>query len=422
MKVAILTPFQDFNEGYSLAGIVKDQITMLQRYDNEVTLFTSERFNRKGFDLEVEVRELIPFAHLIDYQSANDLTREHTAVKDKTRDILIKELQGFDIVFEHDMNFQGWHLPYGQAIIEASEQLHNTIFLHWVHSIPSGLKDFWNVRAWGSNHRLVFPNKHDAIVVAEQYRGGLENVVVIPHIKDMRTFFDFCPETCEFIDEYPAVMQADIVQILPASTDKLSSKKLAEVVRIFANLKKMFKSVCLVVANQFATTKQPKQSLKPYIALAKELGLEPGKDFIFTSKFKEPAYEYGISKRMVRELFLLSNLFVFPTWCESFGLVVPEASLAGGVLLCLNKSLQMQMEISGFTCQYFDFGSYTHNFAPANPDQYFHDVAQIIKGRILQNEAIASKAYMRQRYNFDHLYINYYEPTMKDLSPKTLAA
>ena len=417
MKVAILTSFQDFNEGHSLSGIVKDQITMLQRHGNEVVLFVSENFNREKAPENVEIRQKIPFAHLIDYMSKDDLTDEHREVALMTQHMLEAELVGFDAVFEHDLNFQGWHMPYGMGLVEASRTFPQVPFMHWVHSVPSGFRDFWNVTAWGNNHRIVFPNKTDSVRVAEEFRGSLSDVKVIPHIKDIRTWFEFGEKTCQFIDEYPAALNSSIVQVLPASTDKLHSKRVREVIKIFSELKKQGSSVFLICANQYATSKQPRQNVEVLKDYAVELGLVNGTDFVFTSDFQKPDFECGIPKRMVRELFQMSNLFVYPTREESFGLVIPEAALAGGVLMVLNKSLTMLLEVSGLNAVYFDFGSYhqNHNLSAEVEKQYFQDIASIIVGRMQENESVRLKTFMKRRYNMDNLYFNYYLPAIKEI-------
>lgn len=414
-KVAILTTFQEFIPGYSLTGIVADQVKMLNRYDHEVHLFVNENFTDKKYASPegAIIEKKIPFAHLVDYKSAQNISAEHQQVIEKTVDVLTEALKDVNVVFTHDFIFTGWNVPYGIALKEVGRRLPNTRWLHWIHSVPSVQSDWWEIKTWGKMHKIIYPNETERTRVAEQYRGWDDDVRVIPHIKDARTWFDFSEDTCKFIDKYPNVMQADIIQILPASVDRLEAKRVKEVANIFGHLKtSLANSVCLVVANQWATTKQHKENIENYKAAGQQIGLQPGVDYIFTSDFGKE-YEVGISKRMVRELFLLSNLFIFPTREESFGLVVPEAALSG-CFLVLNKSLQMQIEISGNRAKYFDFGSHHMNFEIPSPG-YWLDLAKIILARMNENESIKMQTFARQRYNMDSLYRKYYAPVMKEM-------
>jgi hypothetical protein len=210
-------------------------------------------------------------------------------------------------------------------------------------------------------------------------------------------------------------MQSDVVVILPASVDRLSSKRVDKVILILGEIKAAGKSVCLVVCNQWATGRAQKESTDSYRRIGVErAGLVSGKELIFTSDFESPKFDAGIPTRMIRELFLCSNLFIFPTREESFGLVVPEACLAGGVLPVLNKSLAMQVEISGNNALYFDFGSFYMAWEPPT-DHYWRDLATIIMARMRESESIKTKTFMRQNYNYDSLYHKAYLPVMQEM-------
>ena len=405
-RVAILTAFREFVPGYSLTGIVLDQVRLLERHGHEVDVFVCEDYHEKH--KLVKIRKLIPQAKLVDYKSRKDMSEEHAAVAEKMAQVCVQALANYDIVLTHDFIFTGWNLPYGQGILRAGQGLPELHWLHWIHSIPSGDRDFWNLNEYGPKHKLVYPNRTDLRRVCEHFRTELENARVIPHPKDLRSWFDFDQRTCAFIDDFPEVMTADIVQVYPASSDRLEAKRLKEVILVFAEMKRKGFSVCLVVANQWATGRQRRESLMRYRKIARRHGLDSG-EVIFTSEWRHPEFETGIPKVMIRELFQCSNLFLFPTREETFGLVLPEAVLAGGVLPVLNKSLQMMGEVTGLNGDFIDFGAFNQAVPQMSPE-FPEMVADAIIGRLLRNESIMCKTYIRQRYNWDHLYQRYYAP------------
>ncbi len=416
MNVAILTTFQEFVPGYSLTGIAKDQARMLAKHGNRVFLFVNEKYYGESFSDDVTLVKKIPFTNLTDYQTKDDLSPEHKEIALLTAKMLIatfRELE-IDVAYTHDFLFTGWNLPYAAGILAASPDLPDVAWFHWIHSIPTASRDWWVLPEYGPNHKLIYPNATDKMRVAESYRTDAAFVRTIPHIKDMRTFFNFRPETCEIIDLMPALMQADIVQIYPASTDRLVAKRVKEVMSIFGFMKSQGRSVALLVANQWATGRQRKEEMEPYFAHANTCGLEYGKDFVFSSTLKDGIYDKGVPMEILRELMMLSNLFIFPTREETFGLVLPEVSLASGALCVLNKSLQMQLEIGGYNTLFFDFGSYHHAFEHPDPDSYLLAIALVILARMNENEGIVTRTWMRKKYNMDNLYRRYYEPIMAE--------
>lgn len=418
MKVLILTCFQDLNPGYSLSGIASDQTLMLSKYKNDVFFCVCDHYNPE-FEKENPIYGTLIkgtlFSHLIDYVSKKDLTPDHASFVEKQALKWIEIINEYkiDLIFTHDLIFTGWSLPYALAIKKVSEILPKMRWLHWIHSVPSTNRDWWDIKWYGEKHKIVFPNAAARMRVAEQYKGSLNDVRVIPHIKDMRTYYDFHSDTIQFIADFPAIMQSYFVQIYPAGTDRLLAKGVDKVAWIFGHIKRLGYSVCLVIANQWATGRQRKQDVEEFYRKAKEEGLERDVDFIFTSEWNGGKYDKGLPRRILRELQLMSNLFIFPTKEESFGLVGPEAAFAS-CLPVLNRSLDAMPYVFGGNGLYFDFGSHHCIHNVDNPDAYYRTIASIIVGRFKQHEALMTKTYFRRNLNYDTLYRLNYESVMAE--------
>jgi len=415
-KVAIMTCFSEFMPGYSLTGIVTDQWRMLKEHGHEVDVFVNENFTDKTHKIPegMSIKKLVPFAHLKDYGSVNQLIPEHNTVVAKTTDMLRRELPNYQIVFTHDWIFTGWNLPYCLGMKAAIPEFPNVKFFHWVHSTPSGAKDWWYIRDFGTNSKIAWPTDINRTFVAERYNGWNSDVKVIPHIKDIRTYARLSDETCSILSKYPNLMRADIVQLLPASVDRLEAKRLDMVIKIFAGFKNAGKNVCLFVAAQWATGKDQLEVVEKYRKMATDVGLEDKKNIIFSSDI-DKKYRVGLPHHMIYELFLISNLFIFPTREESFGLVVPEAALTGNFLV-LNRNLYNQIEITAHNALYFEFGSHEVNFTAS--DAYYNEVSKVIMARIRDNEMFKTQTYCRQRYNYDYLYATVYAPLMSEAQHK----
>jgi glycosyltransferase involved in cell wall biosynthesis len=417
MKIAILTSFEEFNPGYSLTGIVQDQATMLTRYGHDVSVYVSEKFNPESFPTNISCPVLprVPATDLIDYDDGEKLTDEHHEVAKKFCNLIAKDLADFDFVFTHDLVYIGWYLPYSQGIYFASrmKELKSLRWLHWVHSVPSVMRNWRNIKMYGPAHKIVYPNKTNSLHTIAHFCGDPEDVKVIPHIKDIRSWWEFDPETWEFLDEFPTVLNSDIIQVYPASTDRLLPKRVDVVIKLFARIKKRGNSVCLIIANQWATGRQRKQDVEKLILMASRNGLKRNEDIIFTSEWKEK-YRNGLPRRILRELMLLGNAFIFPTREESFGLVAPEEALSGPKMPFLNKSLDMMMEVNGLTGVYCNFGSFEQSFDYPDLKLYYDDLATLLLAKLTHDDAIMFSTFHRKTYNMDTIYRKYYEPIMSE--------
>jgi glycosyltransferase involved in cell wall biosynthesis len=418
MNITILTNFKILNPAYSLVSIVLDQIATMNRYGHRVKLLVAEQFEDEENILEdkryeCEVKKVVPHPELIDYDSIQDLTDEHKQVAENLSKILLNELNGFDFCFSHDFVFTGWNAPYCAAIQKLKYELKDLRWLHWIHSIPpSPQKDWWNLRLLGRRHRLVYPSETDHMRVATAFRTDLDGILVIPHTKDARTFYDVSDDVWTFIDKYPIIMSSDILSVIAASTDRLGPKRLREAILISKYIKRAGWSVCLVCANSHAVRK-PK-SIEEYKAIARRNGLSD-QEFIFTSEFQAPRFENGIPRRFLRELMLLSNLHLNGSREESFGLTILESALTG-VMPVLNHDLGVMREVANSRGLYFSFGSCFKPLVIDDEAAYLESIAGTILSRIKQNEGVSLKGYVRKTYNLDNVYLKHYLPILSDLS------
>ena len=416
-KIAILTNFMDFSPGYSLTGIVIDHFNVLKKYGHDVHLVVNEKYNpAKNPDLDTFSG--LKFMHLKDYMT-DSIDEVHmkdlpAAIELMKQSLTWPDGSHADFAMTHDLVFQGWFLPYLWAIRAVSPEFPKLKWLHWVHSVPTGRRPYWKVI--GKNHKIIYPNMTDALRSAEEFQGSIDDVRVIHHIKDIRVFGNFCDLSKRMIDKWN-LLEADIMQTYPMSSDRFNAKGLQHVIKIFENFKKMGKCVKLVICNQWGNVDQYRNQCR---AIQANSTLDETELF-FTSQFDsytdprdgdklKGKWELGVPARVVKELQTISNLFIFPTREESFGLVLPEAALMGGQLLVLNESLSMMREISGLNALFFGFGSFSINHEIKAPDVYYKDIAQIIIGKMNQELSIRSKTFMKKMYNADHIYKTEMEP------------
>jgi hypothetical protein len=430
-NVAILTTFQDANLGYSLIGIVIDQCQMLLRHGHKVSLFVNEQFNpaynrdsgldRLLLDENFTLEKKTKFMNLTDYTTSTALSPTHLNLQEQAAQVFFEYFQkhNIKIVFTHDFIFTGWNVPYAAAANTASKKLraagiHDVRWFHWIHSVPSGDRDWWNLAQYGHGHKIVFPNSTERIRVAESFKTPSANVLTIPHIKDPRSFLDFCQDARQIIDKVPNIMDADVVQVYPCSTDRLEAKQVDIVLMIFAEIKKARYMGYALFANQWATGRQRKEEVQKYIDLGTSLGLVYGDDFAFTSEI-DPKFENGVSRKCLVNLLQLSNLLVFPTREESFGLVGPEAALCGALVVA-NRSLTMMFEVMGNNCPNYDFGSFHQNNPDAKSPELIQGEAMSILQHMATDQSLMTRTMIKRRLNMDYLYRTKYSPMINSLS------
>ena len=419
-RIAILAPMSHWDHGYSHCSVVFDQFVMLKKYGYDVTFICLQRFKGKE-DLEaqgIKVRDVLPIFTFKDYHLGAPIDENFEKNAQDVQDVLEKELKDFTHVITHDVIFQGWFLPYNVGLRRANV---NVKWLHWIHSAPSLrpatlIYPYDHLYSIRRNERLVYLNDIDRIRVAEMYGIFPDDVHVVPNSIDPRTFWDLHPLTTSLIEKY-GLLNADVVATYPLSSTRMhvegnyvenisDGKNLMFAVRIMAEIKKLGYSVRYVVANAHANAPKEKETIKQVQEHATTLGLSPN-ELIFTSLEMAPAFENGVPRRVVSELFRLSNVFLFPSASENCSLVLLEAALSKNLIVLNESFLPLRAQLQSQAI-YFKFGALLERLNYA--EGYFGDLAKIIMSALKKEQALSSFRKIAREFSLDNIFRKYLEP------------
>lgn len=418
-RVACLTTFYNWDEAYSLVSVVEAQLEALVKYGYKPILYVLNIFKDDAkVPKGVEIRKIVPQTLLADYSSYQEVNADFNEQVQKIYDALKEHTKDVDVIFEHDLIFQGWFLPHCVAIHRLATETKIKWF-HWIHSAPSprpvDLKFPHNLRfKLPENSKLVYLNNRHLIRVAEMYGIFPKDVRIVYNAVDPRLFWDLHPLVKDLIDKYD-LLSADYIDIYPLSTTRMiEGKQLLTVIDVIASLKKMGKRVCLIVCNAHANDKREKSIISNTISYANQRGLNAN-DLVFTSLENAPTYELGVPREVVSQLFHLSNLFIFPSNSENCSLVLMEAMLSKNLLVLNDNSFLPFREFAKENALYFNFGSHVDKVNYDNRDAFMMDVAKIVDSEFKTNRALKAAMDARKSFNFDNLFKGQIEPIINEI-------
>ncbi|MEN6350457.1 MAG: glycosyltransferase [Syntrophomonas sp.] len=192
------------------------------------------------------------------------------------------------------------------------------------------------------------------------------------------------------------LLTPEILMIYPARLT--TGKKLEKVVAFAAAIKKTTEKSVKVVFCDF-----PSMDINPdlYKALLRKLGraLNVNDDDIkFTSDL---GYTNGFPRDGVLELFTLSNLFVCPSFSESFGLTALEAASRGNFLV-LNEKVPALEELGSQLHAYFmrwdarNFDFDSREVYHPSEQAYMEEHAEKVVNLMIENPILWAKGIARR--------------------------
>ncbi len=218
--------------------------------------------------------------------------------------------------------------------------------------------------------------------------GYLKSVAIAP--AELEGAFD---EKAATLVHKHRLAEADIVQVYPVSSTRLKPKGVPLVIDVLARLARDHgKTVRLVLATAHANAQREKNELIALRKAAIAKGL-PSDALVITSEDYPDLSADGLPAASIKDLFSISNLFIFPSLSELSSLVLREAALSGA-LLVTNTSLHTtpaELAMPGLS---FPFGSIRNGASKADPG----DVAAAIVKALDGSPSNVTKRFALKRY------------------------
>lgn len=423
-KIAVLACLSSLDPSYSVAGVVHDQLMMLQKYHEDIVFITTDDFQDKYLDLilGIEVRYYPRYTGETEPESLDLVEFEKYAFE--TSSILRNHLSDCTHVIQHDLLFINSFIPINWAIRQCAELLPDLKWLHWQHSAPSPKPNdceypFDGCYMGMPNSKFIYLNRTDIPGVAERYNIPENQVFVVHNFIDFERLFNLHPLTVELIDYYN-LLDCDTLCIYP--TRLVEPKQIDKVIALIAGIKNKQKAR-LVICNSYSNADKEKE----YLLKLKECGLT-SEELIFTSEFDSNwckdnliDIQLGIPREVTLDLMRLADLFILPSISECCSMIMLEAA-ANKNLIVLNDDVMSMHEFGGQKLNdieskralYMQFGSIARPIGSYLPseEEWFRDHANKILDAQNHNQAIGFFKFVRKRHNPKWIYFNELKPLL----------
>ncbi len=426
MKVAILTMFNGLSNTYSLVNVVAEHLKMLLDAgihpkllvsqdcpdSDRRGIFADERIEWVKITNHIGARQI----HWYDYSQPNATVHDtfeeevHVIAQDfKTH------LQDVDVCILHDIHYQGWHLVHNAAIRQAQEALPHIKFIAVTHSAPVNRPPNprypLSCRYTPMPHTTyVYPTYSGIPALAKQYQVPEGRCRVLYNTLDLLSFMS---PPVQALHQQVNLLSPDFLIVYPGRFT--TGKKFEKVAALAGCIRKKTESTVRVVFCDF-----PCMDIDPpkYKNAIQKIGLYYGlqeDDMVFTSDY---GYPQGFPRDSVLDLFTLSNLFICPSYSESFGLTVLEAASRGNFLV-LNEAVPALAEIGKQLHAYFmrwdarNFGfDTTETYAPSE-QAYLEEHALRIVDHMRDSAVLSAKRLARQKFNPQWVWYHQLQPLLE---------
>lgn len=426
MKAAILTMFNGLSNTYSLVNVVAEHLKMMLDAGIPTKLLVSEDCpdsDRKGIFADqrlewVKITNRLNGKRIVwhDYsQPSGEVHESFSAEVDVIAEELKQALADVDVCMMHDIHYQGWHLVHNAAVRKAQEALPQVRFFAFTHSAPVNRAPApqypFSCRYTSMPNTIyVYPTQSGIPALARQYQVPEGRCRVVSNTLDP---LSAASEEVQSIQSQTDLLRPDVLIVYPGRFT--TGKKFDKVAALAGAIRKKTEQTVKVIFCDFPCMDTDAASYKRVIrATGQVCGLEDA-DMAFTSDL---GYPNGFPRPGVMELFTLSNLFICPSYSESFGLTVLEAASRGNFLV-LNEAVPALEELGKKMGTYFmrwdarNFGFDTKEAYQPSEMGYLEKHAVRIADRMREDAVLRAKTLTRQSFNPGWVWYHQLQPLLE---------
>lgn len=425
MQVAVVTLFNGLDSSYSLVNVVRDQVSMLLNHDIGVKLLVTEQCDLthlEGVFADPRItwcpvvntlnnKPIVWHDYSISTSSIHaSFSQELTVITTS----LLSYLEDVDVCILHDILYQGWHYIHNIAIRQVARLVSHLRFIAFTHSFPLArpLEPAPHLLGFYTPLRdtfYVYPTASGISALAAQYGVPEGKCKVISN-----TFnpLEFTTKEVLALHHQVNLYDTDLLIVYPA---RLTPAKQHEcLIHLVGHIFKGCQYTTKVIFCDFPCSDIDPHAYKNHLRdVASSYNL-PQKHIIFTT---DEGFPHGFPRASVLDLMTLSNLFICPSYSESFGLTVLEAASRGNFIV-LNKCVPALDELSehipaylmSWPAKIFE-GEVHPNFTPSL-DDYYQKHAKRIMNQFIQNATLQAKTIVRRRYNPEWIWKNQLAPLL----------
>lgn len=332
-------------------------------------------------------------------------------------------LEGVDIVLTHDIIYQPACMKHLIAAKRIAKRRPELRWLHWIHSATSpytlgDLRPIFQdeyknlIKESFPNSFYIFFNAYSIPRIAQNFQISDNDVRIVPHPTDIKNFFKIEDSAWKIIKKYN-ILSSDVICTYPIRLD--NGKQVEKVIKIIASLKKIGKSVSLIVGD-FHSTGQEKVDYRNICKQAAKDWNLTDTELIWLSE--QPGWDVEVPYSVISDFFHISNVFVGASVSESYSLITQEAGLSG-VAMELNRDFPPTRDIFGWAPHYVPLCSNIDALTGLdgdtttkinNEEDFYGSCAQTLNYELENNRTIVLKTALRKYRNLDAVFKNNLEP------------